>query len=140
IAGAASPHTAAATTSYAYDASGYVSQVTDGNGNITTYTHDATGQETSRTEGYGSAVARTITTSWNSTWREPDQIVEPNLTTGFAYDGSGRLTQLTQTDTTTQTVPYSTNGQTRSWDFTYYTTTGLVGLLHTAQGPLGASE
>ena len=136
VAGQASTHTAASTISYLYDSNGYVSQVTDGNGNVTTYVHNATGQETSRTEGYGSSVARTITTTWDSTWREPDEIVAPNITTDFTYDSSGRLTQLTQTDTTTQTIPYSTNGETRTWTFTYYTTTGLVGLLDTVSGPL----
>ena len=136
IAGQASTHTAAATTSYLYDSNGYVSQITDGNGNVNRYVHNSTGQETSRTEGYGSSVARTITTTWDSTWREPDQIVEPNVTTGFTYDTSGRLSQLKQTDTTTQSIPYSTNGQTRTWTFTYYTTTGLVGLLDTVSGPL----
>jgi RHS repeat-associated protein len=135
IAGQASTHTAAATTSYLYDGNEYVSQVTDGNGNVTKYTHNAVGQETSRTEGYGSPVARTTTTTWNSTWREPDQIVQPNVTTNFTYDGSGRLSQLAETDTTTQTVPYVTNGQTRTWAFTY----SAAGLLATVDGPISGS-
>ena len=156
IAGQASTHTAAATTSYAYtyDSSNiYVSQasVTDGNGNVNVYTYDADGRETSRTEGSGSSVARTIATTWYTppsgqpAWRVPSQIVEPNLTTNFTYDApTGQLTQLTLADTTSTTggscaSPYSTNGQTRSWGFTYYTTTGLVGLLHTVDGPLSGT-
>ncbi len=139
VAGQASAHTAAATTSYLYDTNGFVSQITDGNGNINKYAHNAVGEETSRTEGYGTAVARTITTTWDTTWREPDEIVRPNLTTDFTYDTSGRLTQLKETDTTTQSVPYSTNGQTRIWAYTYYTSAGLVGLLHTVDGPLSGT-
>jgi RHS repeat-associated protein len=135
IAGQASTHTAAATTSYSYDANGFVSQVTDGNSNVSKYTNNSIGQETSRTEAYGSAVARTVSTTWNSTWREPDQVTEPNLTTNFTYDVGGKLTQLKQTDTTATSVPYSTNGQTRIWAFTY--TTG--GLLSTVDGPLSGS-
>lgn len=135
VAGQASANTAASTTSYAYDANGYISQITYGNGNVNKYTHNAVGQETSRTEGFGSPVARTITTTWNSTWRAPNQITEPNVRTNFTYDGTGRLSQLTKTDTTTHTVPYSTNGQTRTWTFTYST----AGLVATVDGPLAGS-
>jgi len=39
------------------------------------------------------------------------------------------------TDTTTTTVPYSTNGQTRIWGYTYYSN----GLLNTVDGPLAGS-
>src|SRR6202789_2540623 len=132
IAGLASAHTAAATTYYSYDSNGFVSQITDGNGNVNTYAHNSIGQETSRTEGYGTAIARTITTTWDPTWREPDEIVQPNLTTDFTYYTNGQLHLLTQTDTTTPTVPYSTNGQTRVWTYNYYPS----GLLDTVDGPL----
>jgi RHS repeat-associated protein len=135
IAGQTSTHTAAATTSYLYDTNGYISQMTDGNGNVTTYVHNAAGQETSRTEAYGTAVARTITTTWDAGFREPDEIVAPNLKRDFTYDGLGNLTQLTLTDTTSQTVPYSTHGQTRIWAFTY----NASNLLHTVDGPLAGS-
>ena len=96
----ASTHSAASNTVYAYDSNGYVSQKTDGNGNVTTYVNNSIGQQTSRTEGYGSPVARTITTTWDSAFRVPDEIAEPNLTTDFTYDSSGNLTQLKLTDTT----------------------------------------
>ncbi|WP_293381800.1 RHS repeat-associated core domain-containing protein [Phenylobacterium sp.] len=135
MAGSATAHTAAATQSFAYDTNGFVSQLTDWNGNITTYVHNSIGQETSRTEGVGTSVARTITTTWDATWREPDEIVEPNLTTDFTYDASGRLTQLKLTDTTTQTVPYPTNGQTRIWTYAY----NAANLLYTVDGPLSGS-
>lgn len=66
----------------------------------------------------------------------PTQIVEPNVTTDLTWNSSGQLTQLTETDTTTQTVPYSTNGQTRTWTFTY---TGTGGLLASVDGPLSGT-
>jgi RHS repeat-associated protein len=134
-AGQASTHTPASTVSYTYDSNGYMNQMTSGESRVTAYTSNSVGQQTSRTDGYGSAVARTISTTWDATFNLPDQITEPNLTSNFTYT-SGKLTQLTQTDTTTQTIPYSTNGQTRTWNYTYYAS----GLLDTVQGPLGTGD
>ena len=133
--GVASTHCPAATVSFSYDTNGYVSQTTSGEGRVNNYVYNSIGQETSRTEGFGSTVARTVTTSWDTTWREPDETVEPNITTDFTYDGSGRLSQLKQTDTTATSVPYSTYGQTRIWSYTYYSNS----LLHTVDGPLSGS-
>jgi RHS repeat-associated protein len=135
IEGLASTHCPAATVSFLYDSNGYTSQTTSGEGRVNTYVNNSIGQETSRTEGYGSTVARTITTTWDTTWRQPDEVVAPNITTDFTYDTSGRLSQLKLTDTTTTSVPYSTNGQTRIWAYTYYSN----GLLHTVDGPLAGS-
>src|SRR5262249_36188526 len=52
-------------------------------------------------------------------------------TTTFTYDANGRPLTATETDTRTQTVPYSTNGQTRTWTYTWDAT----GLLQTVNGP-----
>jgi YD repeat-containing protein len=135
IAWQASTYSPASTVSFSYDSNGYLSQTTSGAGRVNTYVNNSIGQETSRTEGYGSSVARTTTTTWDTTWREPDEIVEPNITTDYTYDTSGRLSQLKLTDTTTTSVPYSTNGQTRIWSYTYYAN----GLLNTVDGPLAGS-
>lgn len=132
IAGQASAHCAASTVSYKYDENGFVKQRTSGEGRVNTYIHNSIGQETSRTEGDGSAVARTIATHWNPTWRAPDEIDQADLKINFYYDAVGRLQQLTETDTTTQSIPYSTNGQVRTWQFGYWPS----GLLHTIDGPL----
>jgi YD repeat-containing protein len=64
--------------------------------------------------------------------KEGWEIAEPDLTTAFTWNAAGNLTNVTQTDTTTHSVPYPTNGQARTWTFTY--TTG--GLLDTVDGPL----
>ncbi len=66
-------------------------------------------------------------------------ITEPNLTISMSWP-NGLLTQLTETDTTTQSVPYSTQGQTRTWNYTYYPSGTNQGLLKTVEGPLGTTE
>lgn len=61
--------------------------------------------------------------------------MQPGLTTDYTWNSSGQLTQVTQTDTTTTNVPYSTNGQTRTWTYTY----NPYGYLLTVDGPLGGT-
>jgi YD repeat-containing protein len=131
IEGQASPNCVAANAAYSYDANGYVAGTTDWNGNETTYQRDSRGLETSRTEAYGTPQARTITTTWHSTFRVPIEIVAPGKTTTFTYDAAGRVLTKTETDTRTQSVPYSTNGQSRTWTYTWDAT----GLLQTIDGP-----
>lgn len=109
----------AASAAQTYDSNGFIASQVDWNGNLTTYVRDARGLETSRTEAVGTPEERTITTTWHSTFRVPTQIVMPGLTVDLTYDSQGRLTQRTETDTTSQSVPYSTNGQTRTWNFTW---------------------
>jgi len=96
------------------DANGNPDVVTDFNGNVTTYDFDlARNLETSRTEAYGTPRARTITTSWNPTFRLPALITELNRTTGYTYDTSGNV--LTKTITDTSVTP----NVARTWSYTY---------------------
>jgi RHS repeat-associated protein len=112
----------AAATSY--DANGNVANLTDFNGRVTTRSYDLTRNlETSRTEASGSAVARTIATQWNPTYRLPALITEPSRTTGFSYDTKGNLLTKTTTDPAT--------GTTRIWRYTY----DSYGRMLTAKGP-----
>ena len=112
--------------SLAYDANGNVSTRVDRNNNQSTYTYDLTRNlETSRTEAYGTARARTITTTWESAWREPDLITEPNRTTAFTYDTSGNA--LTKSVTDTSVTP----NVVRTWTYTY----DGYGHVLTADGP-----
>jgi YD repeat-containing protein len=78
---------------------------------VTTFVHNALGEETSRTEASGTALARTITTTWSTTFHLPTKIVEPNRTTTFTYDANGNLLTKSVTDGT----------HTRTWTFTYNT-------------------
>jgi RHS repeat-associated protein len=99
---------------FTYDSNGFVSSMTDFDGNVTTYVHNALGEETSRTEASGTALARTITATWSTTFHLPTKIVEPNRTTTFTYDASGNLLTKSVTDgthTRTWTYTYNTHGQ-----------------------------
>jgi RHS repeat-associated protein len=133
IQGQVSPNCPAANQNFTYDANSFLASVTDGEGRITTYVNDARGRPTSMTRGSG-AGSVTTTMAWNATWDVPTQVVQPGLTEDFAYDPTGKLTSTTQTSTTTQTVPYSTSGQTRVWTYGY---TGL--LLTSVNGPLAGT-
>ncbi|MGH6941069.1 DUF6531 domain-containing protein, partial [Hypericibacter sp.] len=131
IARQASADVPAATESYSYDGNGFMVSRTDFAGNVTNYVHNTRGLQTSRVEAYGTADARTIATSWNTGFRAPDSIAEPGKTTSYTYDGQGRVLTRTETDTTSQSVPYSTHGNSRTWTYTWDST----GLLQTVNGP-----
>jgi YD repeat-containing protein len=109
-----------------YDADGNIQSRTDFKGVQTTYVYDTDRNlETSRTEAYGTPRARTITTQWDPTWRQPALITEPNRTTSFTYDALGNTLTKTITDTTvTPTVS-------RTWTYTY----DGFGHVLTADGP-----
>lgn len=97
-----------------YDDYGSPSRSVDFDGNVTTYVHDSAGRELSRTEAYGTQDARTITTSWNTTFNEPTLITEPGRTTAYTYDGVGNMLTKTVTDTATnvaRTTTYTYNAQ-----------------------------
>jgi RHS repeat-associated protein len=112
--------------SRSYDANGNVTSRTDFNGNVTKYVYnDTTNLESSRTEAYGTSLARTITTAWDSNWRQPDTITEPNRTTTFTYDSMGNTLTKAITDTTV------TPNVTRTWTYTY----DSYGRMLTAKGP-----
>ena len=110
---------AASNTAYTYDTNGFRNQATDAEGRITQWTRNARGLATTTVEGVGSPVARTTTTTWDPARPFPTQLVVPGLTTNLSYNSAGNLTQVSQVDTTSTTVPYSTNGQTRTTTFNY---------------------
>lgn len=133
VSGQASANCPASTQSLAYNTVGQVTQTTDEEGRVTAFVRDTVGRPTSVTRGFGTPSAATATLTYHSTLNAVTQSVEPGLTTDFTWTG-GKLTQVTQTDTTTQTVPYSTNGQTRTWNYGY---TGTR--LTSVDGPLSGS-
>ncbi|MEX0964710.1 MAG: DUF6531 domain-containing protein [Pseudohongiellaceae bacterium] len=112
--------TPGATRTFTYDANGFPASRTDWNGNLTNLVHDSRDLELSRTEGVGTAAERTITTAWHPVFRKPITITEPGRMTTFTYDSFGHMLTQTETDTTSQSVPYSTTGRTRTTAFTYY--------------------
>lgn len=110
--------------------------VTDEEGRVTKYVRNTDGQPTKITQAFGTTDARVT----DMTWRADHQIatlVKPGLSTTYGYDLSNRLNSVTQTDTTSHTAPYATNGQTRTWTYTH-TTDGRIA---TVDGPLpGTSD
>ena len=127
----ASPDSPARDITYAYDANGYLSQMVDGEGNVTDYVHNIRGQATSITGAAGTAEARTTSFAWHAEFRLPLQIARPGRTTDYTWDADGKLLTRTATDTTSHVVPYSTNGETRVWTYAY----DAAGLLASVDGP-----
>ena len=114
------------TNTISHDPNGNISLETDFNGVQTKHVYDSTRNlETSRIEAYGTPRARTITTQWNATWRQPALITEPNRTTAFTYDSLGN--PLTKTITDTSVTP----NVARTWTYTY----DSYGRILTADGP-----
>ncbi len=124
---------AAATRGFTYDSNGYLATATDWNGNSIQYKNNSHGRPTMTIEAFGSNVARTTTVVYDATWvRLPHTITTQGLTTTLNYDPSfGNLLTKVDLDTTAQTVPYSTNGQSRTTTYTYTAT----GQLQTVQLP-----
>jgi RHS repeat-associated protein len=118
---------AAASETMTYDANGYLNQSTDWNGNVTTYVNDTHGDPTIINEAVGSAVARTTNIVYDTTWVHlPHTVAKPGFTVTNDYDAAkGNLLTRVITDTTSQTSPYATNGQTRTWTYTW-TATGQL--------------
>jgi RHS repeat-associated protein len=109
-----------------HDSNGNVTSRTDYNGAATTYQfHLPRNLETSRTEAYGTPRARTIATTWHSTYRLPTSITEPGRTASLTYDSAGNVLTKTVTDTTV--VPNTS----RTWTYTY----NSFGQVLTADGP-----
>jgi RHS repeat-associated protein len=126
---AANSPVAAATRTFGYDSNGYLDSATDWNGNITHWTNNSHGQPTSITDAYGAGVARTTSITYDSTWvHKPYEITKTNVTIDDRYDSS---TGNHLTHELTDTTGGSTNGQTRTWTYTYDGT----GELLTAQTP-----
>jgi RHS repeat-associated protein len=115
----ASSTTGPATRKFTYDNNGYTASTTDWNGNLLTYVNDIHGQPTTIDEAVGTAQARVTNVTYLSNYHLPSQIVTPGLTTSFVYDTSGNLLTKTLTDTTATVVPYSTNGTSRTWAYTW---------------------
>jgi RHS repeat-associated protein len=132
---ASTTNTPATTRSITYGSDKFVATVTDEEGRVTAYTNNSRGLPTQIVEAQGTTSARTTSITWHSTFNVPTQVVAPGLTTDYTYNTAGQLTSKTETDTTTITTPYSTNGRTRTWAYTYTSD----GQIHTVDGPLAGS-
>ena len=119
VSGAASSNCPASASGLSYGADNLIATSTDEEGRVTKYMRNTRGLPTQIQEAYGTSDERTTNIAWDSTFNIPTQVVTTGLTSDYTYNANGLLTGLTQTDTTTHTAPYSTNGETRSWAFGY---------------------
>lgn len=131
IDGQPSTSTPASTRSFTYGTDNFVATETDEEGRVTTYTRDARGRPTTIVEATGTPQQRTTTITYDAVLNLPTRIVRTGLQTDYTYSLSGQLLTRTETDTTTHSVPYSTNGQTRTWTYTW----GTGGRLTSINGP-----
>jgi len=131
VVGQASVNTAPSTRSTTYDSNNFIATETDEEGRVTSYTRDSRGRPTTITEAYGTPQQRSTTVTWHSTYNVPSQIVRPGLQIDYTYSSTGQLLTRTETDTTSQSIPYSTNGQSRTWTYTW----GPGGRVASINGP-----
>ncbi|MFB9243518.1 hypothetical protein, partial [Massilia antarctica] len=78
-------------TSYAYDASGNVTQVTDGSGNAVTMQYDGRGNQTLQQDALGNTVARTYSTTNLKLTESIRMGAGAPLVSRYAYDSRGHL-------------------------------------------------
>jgi RHS repeat-associated protein len=98
-----------------YDRNGNSASTTDYLGHVTIFTHDLTRNlETSRTLAVGTPIARTISTTWSSTYRLPTQVVDGTRSVTNSYDSSGNLLSSTlnaPSGTSVRQFTYNNQGQ-----------------------------
>ncbi len=102
----------------ANETTGLPQQEIDFLGNVTYTQWNTTRRlKTSEQMAYGRPEVQNVQTQWHPTFRLPTQITEQGKTTAFTHDAAGNI--LTQRETDTTGAP--SNGQTRTWVFTYAT-------------------
>lgn len=138
VEGVASASCLASNSTSTFNSAGQLTQTVGEEGQTRSITVDtAYDLPTQIVDGAGTPNAVTTQLTWDTALRKPTQIIRPDLTIDLSYDTSGNPTTITQTDTTSQTVPYSTNGQQRIWTFSW----GADGLLQSLNGPItGAAD
>jgi RHS repeat-associated protein len=134
ISGQTSANTPASTSSITYGSDNFIGSETDAEGHTTSYTRDSRGRPTTIVEAVGTPQQRTTTITWDATYNLPTSTIRPGLTETRTYNGSGQLATVTLTDTTSQSVPDSTNGRTRTWTYSW----SSAGRLLSINGPLAA--
>jgi RHS repeat-associated protein len=117
------------------NASGLIDSETDFAGVLTMYTWDINRRlPLSTTHAAGRPEAVTTSTQWHPTLRLPVLVTELGRTIATSYDGVGNPL----TETTTDTTGGASNGQARTWAWTYLTTGGAANnLVATQTDPLG---
>ena len=139
ISGHSTPSCMAANQSYTYDSNGYRRTKTDWKGNVTETVHDSRGLVTEERTGLAWSVdsvsalidtpeSMKVVTVWHEDWVLPLQKVYskylegsyiPYMQEDYAYDEQNRLNKKVNTDLTTFTSPYGSNGNIKVWSYNY---------------------
>ena len=135
VTGVATSSCVGSARTYGYNSSHRKTSEIDEAGAKTTFSYYTTGQVNTVTEAQGTTLARSKQYIWHPTFNFPTRIIKPGITFDYVYDGVGRVISETATDTTTQTQPYSTNGNSRQWIYSY----DAAGLLSSVDGPLSGT-
>ncbi|MEW8000867.1 MAG: RHS repeat-associated core domain-containing protein [Candidatus Thiodiazotropha endolucinida] len=126
--GEASASCVASNSSYSYDSNGFKDLIKDENDYYVDLDYDNLGQLIRRTEPLR-MVGDNLQSLDETRVVEFDWLAvpainllaekrEPGKTTNYSYQND-RLVSRTETDTTEQTAPYSTNGNSRTWTYSY---------------------
>lgn len=111
---------------------GFVYSRTERNGSVTNYTRDARGLVLTQTEDAGGVSPRVTSYTWHATLRLPLTRTSSGLLETFVYTPEGLLTSYSQKDTK---IGSPTNGQLRTWTYTYSTLTSGLKVLAAVDGP-----
>ena len=125
-------------TNTSYEYYGYVGDMaianfTDEKGLTLHYDIDSKLRPTLVREAFGTVDTRATNFTWHPVFDLPAHEERPGLSTDYTYSTTGQLLTKTQTDTTTQTIPYATAGQTRTWTYSW----NGNGRLLSVNGPKG---
>lgn len=122
---------------FAYNASGFVSSITDEEGRTTSFNRTSRGFASRITQAAGTSQERIANITWSTNLRLPTRIEQPgSVAIDYVYQ-SGLPVTVTINDLTSFTNPYATNGRTRLWTYGWSPT----GQIETIDGPLpGAGD
>jgi RHS repeat-associated protein len=117
---AANSPVVAASETFAYDSNGYRNSLTDWNSNITSWVNNSRGLPTQISFVSNTSNKQITNITYDFWYPHLKHTVQANaLNEGFTYSSSGNLLTDTLTDKSSQSVPYTTNGQTRTTTYTY---------------------
>ena len=116
---------------------GYVYERVHRNGAVTRYERNARGLITKETEDALGADPRVTLKEWHPTLILPTRITTDHLDEVFTYDAGGMLLTYSQTDVLAGSP---SNGETRTWTFTYQTLASGLKVLAQVDGPGLAAE
>lgn len=91
-------------SSYTYDANGYVDSKTDFNGVVTSYVNNARGLVTTLTEAEATTEVRVTNYTWHPEYALPTCVIETSRTTSLSYTPTGSLETRSVIDTSNNTL------------------------------------